>query len=298
MGDQAGVEMTVGVGPELGDAIYALPAIRAMWATKLYAVEVPWCRLNWHRRSKALKRLVESQSYVESWQDHKGEHLDADLTTYRNYGYAFGETITNRIARFARVRIDQSAWLSADPDPRTKDRLVINRCPRWHGQGFPWKEIVQMFQRDILFIGLEGEWRTFCAQFGVVEYLRTTDLYDAARAISGSQLFLGNQSSCNAICEGLKHPSVLETCPTSMDCWTNRPNCTYSVTGELSFEVLGKTFSHRPVNRGHCFLTTIEGSEVFHYDPFLCQMMARCLYLVKGLPVPTLEEIKASLVRA
>lgn len=291
--------MTVGVGPELGDAIYCLPTIRALGAAKLYAVEVPWCRINWHRRSRALKRLVEAQSYVDSWQDHHGEHLNFNLTTYRAHGHKHGETIINRIARFARVQVDQSKpWLEVEPSPRTKGRIVINRCPRWLGQRFPWKEIVSQFKREILFIGLETEWRAFCSEFGMVEYLHTVDLLEAAEAIHGSELFIGNQSSCNAICEGLGHPSVLETCITSFDCCTNRPNCTYSVTGDLAFDALGQSFSHIPEKRCTTYMGNVNGHQIWHPDAFLCELMCRASYLVQGLQCPPSAQIKASLIQA
>lgn len=291
--------MTAGVGGEIGDAIYALPTIRALGARKLYGVEVPWCRPNWHGRSKALKRLVESQPYVDSWQDHHGEPLDINLSSYRAYGHRFGETIINRIARYARVQVDQSEpWLEVEPDPRTRDRIVINRCPRWLGQRFPWKQIVQQFKRDILFIGLDGEWKAFCSEFGMVEYLRTGDLYDAARAIQGSHLYIANQSSCNAICEGLKHPSVLETCLTSQDCVTLRTNCTYSVTGEISFRALGQDFHHIPEKRGTAYVGNVQGTTAWHPDPFMCELMCRGLYLAKGLPIPPASEIRTSLIQA
>ena len=34
--------------------------------------------------------------------------------------------------------------------------------------------------------------------------------YDIAKYIGGSKLFVGNQSSCKAIAEGLKHPRLIE----------------------------------------------------------------------------------------
>lgn len=288
--------MKVAVGPELGDAIYCLPTIKAIGATELYSKEVPWCRPNWHARSRALSRLFEAQGF--SWQPHHGEPIDADLTTYRSNGHKFGETIINRIARHARVRVDQSQpWILVEPDLRTKDRIVINRCPRWSGQRFPWREIVQKFKRDILFIGLDTEWKSFCSEFGMVEYLRTNDLYEAARAIAGSDTYIGNQSSCNAICEAMKHPSVLETCVTSFDCCTNRPNCVYSITGAIRFTALGKDFSHTPQKRGTAYVGYVDGEAVWHEDLFFCELMCRAMYLAKGLPVPHSSEVKAGIVQ-
>lgn len=292
-------KLAAGIGGEIGDAIYALPTIRSLGARSLYAVEAPWCRPSWHQRSKTLKRLLESRPYIDSWKDHHGEHLDHNLISYRAHGHAFGETIINRIARFARVQVDQSQpWLEVDPDPRTNGRIVVNRCPRWIGERFPWKQIVQQFKREILFIGLESEWKAFCSEFGMVEYLRTADLLEASQAIRGSELFIGNQSSCNAVAEGLKHPTVLETCLTSMDCVTGRPSCTYSVTGELSFHACGKDFHHIPEKRGTSYMGQVNGVQVWHHDTFLCELMCRSAYLVQGLEIPPSAQIRASLIQA
>lgn len=291
--------MTVSHSGEIGDVIYALPTIKVLGARNIYAVDRPWTRPDFRGRSRFLKRLLESQHYIDSIEPHTSQPIDLDLSNYRSHGHKFGETIINRIARYARVKVDQSEqWLDVEPDPGTKDRIVINRCPRWWGQRFPWREIVQRFKKDILFIGLEPEWKAFCMEFGMVEYLRTNDLYDAARAIKGSDIFIGNQSSCNAVCEGLKHRSVLETCCTSMDCVTNRPNCTYSVTGEISFHALGQEFSHSPKKVGRCYLGMVDRTPVWHYDQFLCELMCRSMYLVKGLPIPHSSEIRSSIVQA
>lgn len=292
-------EMTVAHSGEIGDLILALPTIKAIGANKIYAVDRPWTRPDFKGRSRFLKRLVESQPYIESLEPHAGQPIDIDLSCYRSHGHKFGETIINRIARFARAKVDQSQqWLEVEPDKRTKGRIVINRCPRWQGINFPWREIVQSFKKDILFIGLDSEWKKFCAEFGMVEYLRTNDLYEAAMAIRGSDTFLGNQSSCNAICEGLNHPSVLETCVTSFDCCTNRPNCTYSVTGKVSFSALGKDFRYEPAKRGTCYVGMVDGEPVWHPELFFCELMCRAAYLAKELPVPPSTEVRAGIVQA
>lgn len=289
--------MTAGIGPELGDAIYCLPTIKTLGIRDLYAVEVPWCRPGFHQRAKALTRLFEAQGY--RWEPHHGQKIDLDLTTYRGAGNRYGETIINRIARWARVEVDISRpWLQVEPDKRSLGRIVVNRCPRWHGVNFGWKSLVQQYQRDILFIGLESEWKAFCTQFGMVGYCRTIDLLEAAQVIAGSALYISNQSSCNAICEGLHHPNILETCVTSMDCVTKRPNTIYSVTGELHATILGKEFHHAPRLPGLLWTVMVDGYPVQAPDAQLCEVMARATYVSKGLPLPTIAQIRASMVQA
>ena len=43
-----------------------------------------------------------------------------------------------------------------------------------------------------------------------VKYIEVNNALDVAKFIAGSKLFVGNQSSCKAIAEGLKHPRLVE----------------------------------------------------------------------------------------
>lgn len=286
--------MTVGQGGELGDFILSLPTIKALQADRVVALERPWTRPGFIARSNALTRLIQSQGY--NFGHHNGEMLDVDMSTYRSGGHRVGENIVSKVARWARVEADTvRPWLETEPDPRTKGRIVVNRCPRWQSfNAFPWKKIVKQYQKDILFIGLESEWRAFCAQFGVVEYLRTTDLYDVAKAIAGCAVFIGNQSSCNAVCEGLKHPNILEVCAYACDCYYGRPSTLYAVTGELHVEIMGKAFHHAPeyvlgAFTGHC-----EDTPIYSMDEIECKLMVRAEHICRGLPIPPMAEITVS----
>lgn len=98
------------------------------------------------------------------------------------------------------------------------DRIVVNRSHRYNNQFFPWREIVAHYGSRIVFIGTSHEHQDFCASFGTVEYRQTGNLLDVARLIVGSPLFIGNQSSCMTIAEGLKHPRILEGALVIPDC--------------------------------------------------------------------------------
>ena len=286
--------MTVGQGGEAGDFLYSIPTFRSLRATRLFALERPWTRPGFAVRSKTLSRLLVAQGYTFS--PHNGEPLDMDLSTYRSGGHRVGENIINKVARWARVKADISKpWLEVEPDLRTSGRIVVNRCPRWQSfNTFPWKGIVEQYKRDILFIGLEAEWKAFCTQFGMVEYLRTADLYEAARAIKGSAVFIGNQSSCNALCEGLHHPNILEVCSYACDCFFSRPSTLYAVTGELHVEILGKEFHYVPETTRGAFTGYCEGSPIYAMDEMQCKLMVRAEHICRGLPIPFMSEITVS----
>jgi hypothetical protein len=96
-------------------------------------------------------------------------------------------------------------------------------------------------------IRLEEEYKDFCAECGQVEYLPTKTLLEAARAIAGSELFIGNQSAPYAIAEGLKHRSILEVCLWQPDCIYRRLNAIYCYDGRLEFDFRRKKFSTPPM---------------------------------------------------
>lgn len=99
----------------------------------------------------------------------------------------------------------------------------MHRSSRYHNAQFPWKAIVEKYGQYALFVGLRKEWEAFCKEFGPVGYHPTADFLELARLIKGSRLFVGNQSAPYAIAEGLKHPAILESCPSCQDCQFNRP---------------------------------------------------------------------------
>lgn len=228
---------------EWGDLILSLPAIKALSGGSVYGVDRPWTRPNFRNKIALAKSLLEAQNYIDHVGPHNGERIDIDISPFRRNGLITGQTIVERVARYCRVTADISEpWLHVEPDARSKGRIVINQCPRWTSFFFPWKQIVQTFGDDLLFIGLPEEHKEFCDEFGKMPYLRTNDLHDVARLIRGSELFCGNQSCCAAIAEGLHHPKVLAVCQWACDCFFKRDGAMYCIDGSLSFEACGKSF--------------------------------------------------------
>ena len=52
----------------------------------------------------------------------------------------------------------------------------------------------------------------------MLTFFRPSTFCEAARVIKASSFFIGNQSVCNAIANGLHHPSLTEVCPYACDC--------------------------------------------------------------------------------
>ena len=177
-------------------------------------------------RTHLVKPLIEAQPYINSVRIWKRETLHWESEKFRRYGYINnGLNLAQNHAQaairdgFISSMPDVSEpWLSVDPDTSYAGRVVINRSPRYNNPQFPWGEVVKHFGSKLVFIGLVEEHARFCEAFGQVEYQSTKDFLQAARMIAGSDLFIGNQSACMTIAEGLKHPRIQEVCLTHPDC--------------------------------------------------------------------------------
>jgi hypothetical protein len=104
--------------------------------------------------------------------------------------------------------------------------VVIHRSPRYHNPLFPWKEVLEKYAGSVLMIGTHEEHEDLVSETGRKDVLHyeTIDLLHAAAVIAGSSLFIGNQSCCFAIAEGLKHNAIQETWVEGPDCIFRRQN--------------------------------------------------------------------------
>ena len=100
-------------------------------------------------------------------------------------------------------------WLTAEPNPIAP--VIINRTFRYNAAaGFPWKRIVDAVGKHAVFVGLPDEYTRFCNEFGHVPLYAASNLLEVAEVIAGAKLFIGNQSACRNIAEGLKAPVFVE----------------------------------------------------------------------------------------
>ena len=89
---------------------------------------------------------------------------------------------------------------------------------------FNWQMIYKRYHQIAVFIGNLDEYDNFQEECGPIPYVETPSLLDAARLIAGSKLFIGNQSVCKAIAEGLKQNTILESSRKLANCIYPRHN--------------------------------------------------------------------------
>jgi hypothetical protein len=279
----------------IGDIIYSIPAMKALSVTKLYVDDRPWTKPIVHRID-AFKRLIESQGIEVK--KHEDENIDFDLSTYRNGGMIYGDNIANRVARWIGVKIDLSKpWMQInEKNHATKGKIVVSRGARWHGEFFPWNRLTSKLGHKMLFVGLPEEHQDFCSLFGNIEYLPTIDLYDVATAIAGADIFIGNQSSPNAIAVGLGSPSIVETCLYAFDCIYERDNIKYVHDGNLTAQFYGKPCIIENAFPRNGWMCEIEGKTMRAKDKHICIALTRADCFLRKLNY-NVEDIENRLKR-
>jgi len=206
---------------DLGDIIYALPAIRASGGGELLLFEMAARTTTpmTPQRSDLIRPLLALQPYLRGCRWVDGVPHDHALNGFRDHA-----RVDRNLADMHLATLDLGSehrkvrWLEVDEPVRTPYRVVIHRSLRYLNPLFPWRRVLKLYANDVVMLGTPEEHRVFTRRYGEVPYLPTANLLEAARLIAGASLFIGNQSSLAAIAEGLKHRMVLEVCPKLPNC--------------------------------------------------------------------------------
>lgn len=184
---------------------------------------VPLTRGNW----RGIDKILKSQSYISGVEEWKGQQVNVNLNDFRaklfkavRMGVFKDKSLVDWHLEAHSVphHVKDQAWISVDP--KRISRVVFNRTGIgrsthhvYHNPQFPWHYVWKKYHKDAVFVGLPEEHEVFCATCGEVPYVQTKDLYEAAQVISGCDLFVGNQSACLWIAEGMKKRIILEVWP-------------------------------------------------------------------------------------
>jgi hypothetical protein len=221
---------------DLGDIIYALPAMRAAGApVHLFVNTRPWTAPMSAKKLGVIKSLLEAQPFVASVV--LGEcptKTKLGFSTFRNGGLPFGVTLADLQARWVGMSIDKNPWLTAKPDSVFAGKVLCHRSPRYHNPYFNWRAVGEEFGNRMVFLGLDEEVAALRKSTGVnAPHAKFADYAALASALAAAELFIGNQSSPMAVAIGLGVPFIQETCLWVPDCIYPRRNGFYCVDGGI-----------------------------------------------------------------
>lgn len=216
---------------DIGDIIAFLPVMRYFGGGDLLIEAAPYTRQRLTPdKWCGLDLLLKQQPYINDVREWNFELCNYNGNDFRAHmHHATRKGLFNNIKNKSLVDWQlethgvplgekDRAWLSVEP--KKVARVVFNRTgagrPQhhvYHNPLFPWHSVWKKYHRESVFIGTPMEYEVFKAQIGTVPYYPTENLFEAAKVIAGSDLFIGNQSACFWIAEGMKKNLILEVWP-------------------------------------------------------------------------------------
>lgn len=231
---------------DLGDIIYSLPTIKALGGGTVYLNPgkplpkpingIPTKKFTSVTPINMIRPLLEAQDYIDKVLVWDGEEVTYDLDQFRNKGYQLGRTNLAE-AHCMAFGIDKSVineqWIfNVQPKKVKNAKYVFHRSARYHNHEFEqkwWPYYIGRYAPHAVFVGIPDEYKDFIKRFNChdLEFYQVRDFLELAEIISGSELFVGNQSMPFSISEGLHVKNVLE-----MD--RNNPNCIFIRPGNTT----------------------------------------------------------------
>jgi hypothetical protein len=194
---------------DIGDIIYALPAIKAKGGGHLKLFNFPYRTyqpMTLDRVNK-LKELLEYQDYIFSC-TFSETMCDTSLNGFRdhlNQGNTSDAALATQGLDWTH-RIDP--WLQV-PKSIFVNKTIIAWTERHHSFDFPWDKVVDKYKPT--YIGFKEDHSTFCNKYGSVDFVDLNTFMEIACVISACELYVGNLTSCTAVAEGLKKNMVVES---------------------------------------------------------------------------------------
>jgi hypothetical protein len=270
---------------DLGDIIVSLASVQAAGGGSYYIQNNPTA-------IRMLSPLIECQPYIKKCGNKPLLKIDKSFVEFRRNGHPYGVTLGELHARWINQPTDLSKqWLFCPKDKGFKGRVIVNKTNRYSNPLFPWKELVNQLGETMLFVGIDGEYDSFCKRFGRVERLIVKDYLQLAIAINSSECFIGNQSSANCLAEGLKHRTIQEVCLWMPDCIYKRDNATFCYDGNIDTVLSEKRVQisvktpDRNTDKSHTpsggWILTVNGKKLTSYSIDILAIQAQASGLKK-----------------
>jgi hypothetical protein len=224
------------ISGDIGDIIYGLCTMKALGIELVYLNTKPEHKLRSIGQTKfnengalALKPLIESQPYIKEVRLYNGEKVDYNFDLFRYIGDLTYQNLCLSILKTFGVDPGEmdNQWLFVEPVTKGKP-VLINKTDRYLNKQVDWNHFIEAYGEHMAFVGLEKEYENFVKEHNCdIPYFATNNLLELAQLISGSSIFIGNQSSPYAIAEGLKKDTIQVVCDECPNCIFPRQNAIY-----------------------------------------------------------------------
>lgn len=165
-----------------------------------------------------VRPLILEQEYVENFIVYDGQEYNFDLDKVRLQ--VFTNQPLGSINRwlfyvYPQMSCDLSKnWLSVNmKNGYDFNGLIINFTYRYRNSVIDY-HFLKKFKDRLMFVGLKDEYNFFCKTWGFdMGHYDCSSFLELSYLLQGAKGFLGNQSSCFQVAEGLKVPRILELSP-------------------------------------------------------------------------------------
>lgn len=220
---------------DCGDIIAALPVMRQLGGGEIV---IGNGRIGTIReplkgaRYDSIRPLLEAQPYIDSVSyEESPVGITHDFSRFRELNESLGENLSQWQARYFGIKnLDMNPWLYLPKKIKKTGQVLFSRSSRYHNAEFPWKELLEKHKNNCGLVGFGIEIQEFQNEFGFIKHIQTKNLLELAEAISGCELFIGNQSCPCWIAMGLGVPIIQEVWPEHPNSIVNRSNSQFIFT--------------------------------------------------------------------
>lgn len=217
---------------DVGDAVYALPVVKALGGGHLVFWSRPYVRdMMSPAKVEKIATFFASQPYVFTVQFKTHEpdvthNLDDFRATWlslrrQRLHLQYNLAELHLLSQNLPLKHAAEQWLTIEPaHGQPEPAVIFSRSPRYRNRHVDWKAAYEKYSGVAVFLGLPEEYREFCGNVGQVPYLETPTLLEAAQLIATSKLVVANQNALAAVAIGLKKKLCLEV-------WVTEANCIF-----------------------------------------------------------------------
>jgi len=240
---------------QLGDIIYSIPSIISQGGGDVYIKNSFYNTIKSFLLTQdsilnvysimELKRHFANREYIVQLQD--GIEV-INLDKYRHIERKYH--INNNHQHLAKCHLEifgskfdlDKPWIS-NIELKITTPIVVNRSLRYHDkENIDWS-LLKPYKEFVTFIGFEKQYKHFVFYAGFEpKCMKCENVLELAQVIKGSKLFIGNQSLCFALAEGMKVSRVLEV-------YHIRPNCNPS--GKDGYTYLNNDIIKKYITEGY-----------------------------------------------
>jgi len=208
----------------LGDIVYAVPVLRQLGVTRLYA-KVAYYYPPHGDMCSSLQRLLAQQGIeclptsgaYPPFEYEPGLTFDYDLDQARKQPWrGRNHIITSYLNQFGLSHDGWTRpWLKVEGEHQFGNYCVVQRTPRWRSRNaVDWRRVFGELQErydQVIFVGFPEDHREFRREVGApVDHVACADVLDMALLIRDCRAFYGNQSVGVVLAQGLGKEYWLE----------------------------------------------------------------------------------------